>query len=162
MGSQGQRTPYKPPSGRTRGAEQPLLQASDPAPASGTLTRSPRACTHRSPLPWLYTPARISDLGGGTCPCLWAPLSVATLLESGLASPTAPTLPRPGLRQLRVLSSEARGTPGYKPHALPPHPWWQPRSGISVTLRCVTSWASSSAWRFLKVFSSWWPTHRKP
>lgn len=83
-----------PPAGP--GAEQPLLQASDPAPASGTLTRSPRACTHRSPLPWLYTPARISDLGGGTCPCLWAPLSVATLLLSGLPRRPPPPCPAQG------------------------------------------------------------------
>lgn len=96
MGSQDQWTSYKSPSGRTRGAEQPLLQASEPAPASGALTRSSRACTHRSPLPWLYTPVRTSDLGVAPVPGLWAPLSVATPLRvrAGLADRPHPAPPR--------------------------------------------------------------------
>lgn len=129
----------------------------DPRATTGTLARSPRARTHRSPIPRLCAPAIVSDLRG------WHPrlacgvwLSVATPLncpQLGL-SHRPPLCPAQGCSSLRCFPPGLWGTPGRKPHALPPHPWWPPRPGISVTLLCVTSWTQILLVSFTESFYS--------
>lgn len=115
----------------------------DPRATTGTLARSPRARTHRSPTPRLCTPAITSDLRGWhpRLAC-WVWLSVATPLncpQLGLSHRPHPAPPRVALACGAFLQGSGELQGENHTHFLLT-PGGHPGRGISVTLLCVTSW----------------------